>query len=432
MRTAASIVLTTSLLVGCSAAQPSITPPSASPAPAPIPAPQATASPPPLSEPTATPTALPDATGATFEWGEATEMVGLGGLDRPRIAYADGTYVLMEGPRVWSSADATTWLESDLSFGDDDFIELNGLVAAGPGFVIVGTETIDADADGDADDSAGLVLTSSDGRSWERLNDWRFAHSGINHLGSSRQGLVAFGNTRNAGSSIWTSVDGTAWLKATNETGLEVAGGVQLVAEHDGRLTAFVRRPGGDPYELGPVDVWQTEGRAEWQKVGALPDPSAIVHRAAFGGGRWLAVGYAPPDDPNNAPDAWTSTDGRTWTRTAAPIEAHAAIAGWADGMIAASHTGSSPGETCGGSEPYVGRSRISLSGGDWIVVPPTEGAAATALLVVGDRILAIGVSTRQNVVSLVRWLAPLPQVVVAPASTPTPAPTQRSEGCGG
>jgi hypothetical protein len=371
----------------------------------------------------------------SFEWGEPAEMTGMGGQwpERPKLAYADGTYVLMEGSQIWSSADTTAWFEADLPFGGDDFVELNGLVAGGPGFVIVGTESIDADADGSPEESAAIVLTSPDGRHWERLTDSRFAHSGMNQIGRSRQGLVVFGSTLGQGASIWTSVDGDAWLKATNETGLEVARGVQLVAEHDGRLTAFVGRPGGDPSELGPVDVWQTEGRADWQQVGSLPETSAIVHRAAFGGGRWLAVGFAPPDDPSNSPDAWSTTDGRTWTRTAAPVEAHGALAGWADGMIAASHTGSSPGETCGGSEPYVGRSRISMSGGNWIVVPPTEGAAATALLVVGDRILAIGLSTRSDrYVIPVRWLVPLPRSVTAPAPTPTPAPTPESEGCGG
>ena len=73
------------------------------------------------------------------------------------------------------------------------------------------------------------------------------------------------------------------------------------------------------------------------------------------------------------------------------------------------------------------------MSGGNWIVVPPTEGAAATALLVVGDRILAIGLSTRSDrYVIPVRWLVPLPRSVTAPAPTPTPAPTPESEGCGG
>ena len=255
----------------------------------------------------------------------------------------------------------------------------------------------------------------------------------INHVAASRQGLVAFGNTRDAGASIWTSVDGVEWLKATNDTGLEVARGVHLVAEHDGRLTAFVGHPGDDPSGLGPVDVWQTEGRAEWEKVGALPDQSAIVHRAAFGGGRWLAVGFAPRTKPATLPDAWSSTDGRTWVRTAAPVEAHAAVAGWADGMIVASHTGSGPGETCGGPGPYVGRSRISMNGEDWIVVPPTEGAAAEALFVVGDQILAVGLSARGRGDAVpVRWLAALPRSVAAPAPTPTPAPTPKSEGCGG
>jgi hypothetical protein len=362
-------------------------------------------------------------------------MTGLDGHwpDRPVLAHANGTYVLMEQAQVWASADATAWARTDAPGGGESMIELNGLVAGGPGFVIVGTESIDADADGSPEDSAAVVLTSADGRQWERLADSRFAHAGMNLIGRSRQGLVVFGSTLGQGESIWTSVDGDAWLKATNETGLEVAKGIQLVTEHDGRLTAFVGHRGETDFDFGQVDVWQTEGRADWQKVGSLPETSAIVHRAAFGDGRWLAVGFAPPDGPSNSPDAWSSTDGRTWTRTALPVEAHGAIAGWPDGMIAASHTGSSPGETCGGSGPFVGTSRISMNGGDWLVVPPTPGVATTGLLVVEDRILAVGLAAEGRGQAVpVRWLTALPTVVAVPNPTPTPAATPASEGCGG
>jgi hypothetical protein len=244
---------------------------------------------------------------------------------------------------------------------------------------------------------------------------------------------VAFGTTGDGGASIWTSVDGTAWLKATNDTGLEVARGVQLVAEHDGRLTAFVGHPAEPGFDFGQVEVWQTEGRAEWEMVGSLPGTGAYVLKAAFGDGRWLATGAASDDVADDGPNAWTSTDGRAWTRTTVPVEAHGAIAGWADGMVLVSHTGPRPGETCGGSGPFVGTSRISMNGGDWLVVPPTPGVAASALLVVGDRILAVGLSPEGDGRAVpVRWLTALPRAVTVPNPTPTPAATPASEGCGG
>lgn len=438
MRTALSVALGASLLVACSAAQPSSSTPAdgasiqaSSPSPSPsVPAvsPSTPASPTPAAP-------YASSSGGDFSWGDPVVMTGVVNLwpERPKLVHANGIFVLLEQSRVFVSTDATAWSPAGLPVGEEPTFELNGLVAGGPGFVIVGTENIDADDDGSPEESEAVVLTSSDGREWRRLTDFRFAHSSMNQVARSRQGLVVFGFTRNAGASIWTSVDGVAWLKATNETGLEVAAGIQLVAEHDGRLTAFVGRPGVDALDTGRVDVWETEGRADWLKVGSLPEEDAIVHRATFGAGRWLAVGFVPPDDGTEGPDAWTSPDGRTWTRTTAPVEAHTAIAGWADGMIAASHTGSSPGETCAGPGPFIGRSRISMGGGDWVVVPPSDGAAASALFVVDDQILAIGLSVRPDgEVVPVRWLASLPRSVAVPAPTPTPTPRPSSDGCGG
>lgn len=435
MKTAAALAFVASLLVACSAAQPSPSPtregsptPAASGSPAP---PDST--PAPTSSPT--PTAPPDAADARFEWGEPVEMTGLGGHwpERPIVAHANGTYVMVEGTRIWVSSDATAWASADSPVREDSMIELNGLVTSGLGFMIVGTESIDADDDGSPEDSAAVVLSSTDGRRWERQADWRFAHAAMNSVARSRQGIVVFGSTRGAGPSIWTSTDGAAWLKATNETGLEVSRGVTALAEHDGRLTAFVSHQGPGDFDYGPVDVWQTEGRADWQKVGSLPEANALVIRATFGGGRWLALGITPPDGDAPGADAWTSIDGRVWTRVTVPDEVHGAIAGWDDGMIAASHTGSGPGETCGGSGPFIGRSLISMDGGDWLTVPPTDGAAASALFVVDDQVVAIGLSLEAdgNVIP-VRWLAPLPRAVAVPAPTPTPTPAPTSEGCGG
>jgi hypothetical protein len=361
-------------------------------------------------------------------------MTGLGGLwpDRSTLAYAHGAYVLVEREGIWVSADTQAWAAAYAPVSPDDMIELTGLVSGGPGFVAVGTEDVDADDDGSPEDSRAIVLTSVDGRQWKRLDDWRFEHSAINYVARSRQGIVAFGSTRGTGASIWTSVDGTEWLKATNDTGLEVAKGVQLVVESGGRLTAFVGHPGptyDDP--SGTVDVWQTEGRADWQKVGALPDPSgAWVREAVFGGGHWLALGVAPSDD-GSFKGVWTSTDGATWTRGIAPPEhARSAIAGWADGLIAVGYTGSSPGETCGQPGPFVGRSAIRMNGGAWQDLPPTEGAAASSLLVVGDRVLAVGLSARGEV-EPVRWMATLPRSPVHVTPQPTPTPRIPGDGCG-
>lgn len=112
MKTAPALALLASLLVACSAAQlsPSLEGGASSPGPTQSPTPTAT------PRATAAPTESPIATATSFEWGEPAEMTGMGGHwpDRPRLAHADGTYVLMEGSQVWSSADTTAWSEADL------------------------------------------------------------------------------------------------------------------------------------------------------------------------------------------------------------------------------------------------------------------------------------------------------------------------------
>jgi len=193
---------------------------------------------------------------------------------------------------------------------------------------------------------------------------------------------------------------------------------------------AFVALPGPTLDESGPVEVWQTEGRADWEKIGELPDPSdAYVHRAAYGGGRWLALGVGA------GTRAWSSTDGVHWKHAPSPGDQGVnAIVGWAGGLIAAGSTGAEPGETCGGDEPYVGRTWLS-TGADWQALPPTEGAAITALVIVGDRIVGIGQAIRADGgVDPVQWTATLATLPAqpTPAPTPTPSPTPRNgDGCG-
>ncbi len=381
---------------------------------------------------TVTPRTTPPA--AAFDWGEAVAMTGSDGFSmyRPLFEFARGVYVVAELSRIWVSSDARRWDVADSPVDGNEHIEIRDLVADGSGFVAVGNESIDADEDGSPEDSRAVVLMSSDGRRWQRLEDRRFEHAAMNFVARSRAGVVAFGYTLGGvGASIWTSANGTAWIKATNETGLQVAEGVQVIAETDGKLTAFVALPGPTLDESGPVEVWQTEGRADWEKVGALPEQSDVyVHYAAHGGGRWVAFGVAPASQR-----AWTSTDGRNWTQATSPGGGGiSAIVGWAGGLIATTSTGSEPGETCGGSEPWVGRSWLSI-GATWQALPPTDGAAIRGLVIVDDRVVGIGHAIRADGgVDPVHWTATLPTTSVQPApeptSTPTPTP-KIADGCG-
>lgn len=450
MRRATTLGLLVGLLVACSAAS------DASVSPAPDPSGRVLSAGPSLQTPAASsatsasiahPSAAPTTIApqaVAFEWGEPVALSGLEDwpFDQPLLAYSRGAFVAAQESRIWVSADARRWDVADSPVDENALIEIHDLVAGQAGFLAVGTEEIDADDDGNPEDSRAVVLTSSDGHRWVRVSDPRFEHAGMNLVAMSRQGVVAFGYILGGvGASIWTSADGHGWLKATNPTGLHVAKGVQVITESDGGLTAFATLPGPTVDASGPVEVWQTEGRADWEKVGELPDPSgAYVRNAAFGGGRWFALGEQKIASGVYESRAWSSSDGVTWIHDMIPGNPSVeAIAGWAGGLIAAGSTGSAPGETCGGSEPWVGRTWLS-TGTTWQALPPTAGAAITALVIANDRIVGIGPAIgadggANGNTDLVQWSATLPASpsppTPEPTPTPTPTPTPSRDSCG-
>jgi hypothetical protein len=192
---------------------------------------------------------------------------------------------------AWSSADGRSW-ELAHAFAPDE--EVHTLTAGGPGFVVAGSRNADA-----------AVWVSTEGREWLAVRDPSLGRGSIFRLVPTASGLVAFGSGGVDAGAIWTSPDGTDWLAATNETGLTVAGGLQAVGSHDGRAIAFVSQSGE-----GPTAIWETTGRAEWNRVGALAEDGATVVRVAGGVGGWVALGSTV--DAGNL--AWASSDGRAWT----------------------------------------------------------------------------------------------------------------------
>ena len=164
------------------------------------------------------------------------------------------------------------------------------LTAGGPGFVVAGFNEDDA-----------AVWTSTDGRAWQSVSDPSLDKATISQLITTDSGLIGFGwRSDNEAPGIWTSADGAEWLAATNETGMTVAKGLEAVGSDGGRAVAFVSE--GDKK---PPAIWETTGRAEWTRTGALQDVAAI-DRVAGGTRGWVALG-------DNK--AWTSADGQTWSK---------------------------------------------------------------------------------------------------------------------
>ena len=401
-------LLAIALIVGaCAASTPTEAPMSLAPSgPVSTPLPTTTtpteaASP---TEPAAPTTAPSPASAAPLvvKW-NAGDLQGIDAVESiVGVARAGDTYVLVASlPYVdegyptsaafWSS-DGSSWNLIEEFPGND---RLLALTAGGPGFVVAG----------EGQDGAA-VWTSTDGRSWHSVSDASLNGALIAQLVATDSGLVGFGwKTDSDAQSIWTSPDGSEWLAATNETGVTVARGLEAVGSYAGRAIAFVSE--GD---RKPPSIWETTGRADWTRTGALKDVATIA-RVAGGERGWIALG-------DNR--AWTSTDGLTWSKgVPGPDVDSDAIVDDA-GYVVVGFVGSLPGETCGDQRPFAGHTWTSSDGKTWDRMRVTSAfkkAMVTKLLVV-DRTL-VGYGQRidgggDGGLPVARWTDTLPDVAEA------------------
>jgi hypothetical protein len=306
---------------------------------------------------------------------------------------------------AWWSADGRSWeLAQEFPAGQ----RILALTAGGPGFVAAGFNK-----------GGAAVWTSIDGRRWQPVSDPSLRHGVIGRLVATSSGLVGFGwRSDSDASGLYTSPDGYEWLAATNESGLRVARGLHAVAAYDGRAVAFVS--GGDGK---PDEIWETTGRAEWERTGALRD-IAIIEKVAGGSRGWVAL------DGNMA---WTSSDGRSWSKGVRGPDVAADAVVDDSGFVAVGWVGSLPGETCGDQRPFAGHTWTSSDGRTWQRMPVArefKAAMVTRLLVVDRTLIGFGGRLGDGETMMIgRWTARLPDV-----SRPAVGSDKASVpvGCGG
>lgn len=347
----------------------------------------------------------------------ADDPIGLGAVTSIiGIARASNVYVLVaelpghgeESPSAaaWWSLDGRTW-KLAMEFPADQ--RILSVTTGGPGFVLAG-----------ANQSGAVVSTSIDGREWRPVSDASLRGGVIRQLVPTANGLVGFGVQGTSGAAaIFTSADGLEWLAATNATGLGVARGLQAVGAYGGRAVASVSEGDGRP-----AAIWESTGRAEWTRTGALPN-DGIVERVAGGARGWVALG---------GNKAWTSPDGRSWSRSVAGPDVAADVIVDDSGFIAVGWVGSLPGETCGDQRPFAGHTWTSADGQTWEEMPVTndfKSAMVTRLLVVDRTLIGYGgrIEGFSEALPIGRWTARLP-ALSRPASVSDPASAQIS--CGG
>jgi hypothetical protein len=217
---------------------------------------------------------------------------------------------------AWTSTDGVKWRPAT---GGSSFVEAPETrmttVAAGPGGFIAGGWAGIVNQPGSA-----RFWTSPDGTGWTRLDDGPGMTDGrVAAITAGPTGFVAVGTTgpvgHPTGSAVWRSDDGTSWTR--------IVAGPTLAAGQMASVTA-----GGPGYVAVGSDlasraalVWlSTDGRT-WDLA---PSQDSLTYHGlgitmadvvAGLGGHLVAVGHFLFGQQFGQGTAWTSPDGRTWTR---------------------------------------------------------------------------------------------------------------------
>ena len=324
-------------------------------------------------------------------------------------------------PGIWTSDDGFAWALATFD-GRDLCWNVRVLdVTVGPdGFIAVG------DWFGTA-----AVWLSADGRRWNRIQDAGFTPGRMRHVGVTGQGIVAFGDVQSvegqeSRSLIWTSVDGVEWLRATNETGLAVAAGVDVLVESGSELWAFHRGFSFDG-SPAPAEVWRTGGRAEWVKLAELPASSGLwIDAAARGASGWVVTGGGR---------AWTSRDGFAWELAPTGPQLLYTLLAHDAGFVGVSVDW--PDAGCSfPDDAFIGQTWVSPDGRTWRPMTAeifTRGQAIHALLERDRALIGVGVTYEFSFGPTgAIWAAPLPTTFAAASPAPSPTPAATNAGCGG
>ncbi len=179
-------------------------------------------------------------------------------------------------PAIWSANDGSIWQRVGPGLDDGSFGIMDGVVAGGPGYVAFGQvtdvrlfDTVDPRAPELRD--AGAPWTSTDGRSWSRVEDASpFAWAHIDDVIHVATGLMAFGTVPDDtvlgySGAAWTSDDGLVWERLDGGPPLMGLGQV-----------AFLSVPGVRVLEIvtfDPPNSWLSDDGSTWR----LAAPPSIL-----------------------------------------------------------------------------------------------------------------------------------------------------------
>jgi hypothetical protein len=188
---------------------------------------------------------------------------------------------------------------------------ISSIAAGGPGLVAVGT-----------DDVGWAIWTSSDGRTWDRVQQ-EFLNA-FSDVTTGGPGLVAVGSQPDPGSGgpgdeapVWTSTDGTSWIEAPADP-IFAGAWLQSVVEGGPGLVAVGHNQDG-------LHAWYSADGIAWELASVPPMPAGARSggdawsgmEVAASNGRLVAIGQVEigtgPNQYRVKTVVWTSGDGISW-----------------------------------------------------------------------------------------------------------------------
>lgn len=195
---------------------------------------------------------------------------------------------------VWASADGVSWrrVSADAPFGPGR-VEIDLVSAGGPGLVATGIGCEEPAGNAYYVSCGQTVWTSADGSAWTRVSDEGrvLGNAEINDLAEAGPGLIAVGAVLGGdanSASVWTSVDGVSWTRQelSAEEGVHLTTVLAITASEDHLIAV-----GSGLYCSSPGAAVEVD--AAWSCT--LGDGNAGVLR---------------PFTP-----VWVSSDGLSWER---------------------------------------------------------------------------------------------------------------------
>ena len=270
---------------------------------------------------------------ARLEW-HSTKVSATSSLS-PFLAVSNGRLYMVtdvrqgtsRAPELWSSADAVQWEQVANPGMESDFVARAVMADGSGGLIAVGELT-------STESTVPQIWHSTDGKTFAKAQVQLFgtgsasasASGEIVAVAISRGQMVAFGghnvvdNTMNAaskGSEVrgldsWRSTDGENWTRSD----LADSDGYQAISmtAWSGGFAALASQPGAD----AGYGVWLSADGVAWHKAGTVATFGAksIVARSD----RLVVVGSKQDATRGMVPASWSSADGGSWAEAVAPV----------------------------------------------------------------------------------------------------------------